>query len=147
MKIVIAGASGFVGRQLLKVLNTDYEVIGLSRRTRKSVDGVQWVQCDLFSLLDIEKNLMGADVAIYLVHSMLPSASLSQGTFYDFDLIMADNLVRAAMTHKLKHIIYLGGMIPAVSELSWHLRSRLEVEETFRKSPIKTTVINFSYRR
>ena len=139
MKIVIAGASGFVGRQLLKVLNTDYEVIGLSRRTRKSVDGVQWVQCDLFSLLDIEKNLMGADVAIYLVHSMLPSARLTQGSFRDFDMILADNFSRAAKSANVKHIIYLSGIIPPDALLSEHLQSRLEVENILKSSGIPTT--------
>jgi uncharacterized protein YbjT (DUF2867 family) len=139
MKIVIAGASGFVGRQLLKVLNTNYEIIGLSRRTRKSVDGVQWVQCDLFSLLDIEKNLMGADVAIYLVHSMLPSARLTQGSFRDFDLILADNFARAAKSANVKHIIYLSGIIPPDAILSEHLQSRLEVENILKSSGIPTT--------
>lgn len=139
MKIVIAGASGFVGRQLLKVLNTDYEVIGLSRRTRKSIDGVQWVQCDLFSLLDIEKNLMGADVAIYLVHSMLPSARLTQGSFRDFDMILSDNFARAAKSANVKHIIYLSGIIPPDAILSEHLQSRLEVENILKSSGIPTT--------
>ena len=31
MKIVIAGASGFVGKQLLNVLCKDHEVVALSR--------------------------------------------------------------------------------------------------------------------
>lgn len=83
----------------------------------------------------------GCETAYYLVHSMLPSASLSQGTFYDFDLIMADNFIRAASDHKLKHIIYLGGMIPEGEDLSWHLRSRLEVETTLRHTDIKTTAL------
>ena len=139
MKIVIAGASGFVGRQLLKVLNTNYEVVGLSRRTRQSVDGVQWVQCDLFSLLDIEKNLMGADVAIYLVHSMLPSARLTQGSFRDFDMILADNFAKAAKSAKVKHIIYLSGIIPPDALLSEHLQSRLEVENILKSSGVPTT--------
>ncbi len=38
-------------------------------------------------------------------------------------------------------MIYLGGMIPPFSELSWHLRSRLEVETTFRHSGIKATAL------
>ena len=139
MKIAIAGASGFVGRNLLKVLNTDYDVVGLSRRARKSVDGVQWVQCDLFSLLDIEKNLMGADVAIYLVHSMLQSARLTQGSFRDFDMILADNFSRAAKSANIKHIIYLSGIIPPDALLSEHLQSRLEVENILKSSGIPTT--------
>jgi uncharacterized protein YbjT (DUF2867 family) len=143
-KILIAGASGFIGRALIDRLlqQEDIEIIALSRGNRDSHDPrVTWRKCDLFSLKDITDGMAGCDEAYYLVHSMLPSASLSQGTFYDFDLLMADNFIRAGRTHKLKHIIYLGGMIPTNEELSWHLRSRLEVEQTFRNSSIKTTVL------
>jgi uncharacterized protein YbjT (DUF2867 family) len=143
-KILIAGASGFIGRALIDRLLKDPElnIVALSRSKRESLDArVQWKECDLFSLKDISEAMVGCDEAYYLVHSMLPSASLSQGTFYDFDLIMADNFIRAGTKLGLKHIIYLGGMIPPHEDLSWHLRSRLEVEETFRASSIKTTVL------
>ena len=143
-KILIAGASGFIGHALIDKLleENDVEIVGLSRNEKTSHHPrLTWKKCDLFSLKDISDVMEGCETAYYLVHSMLPSASLSQGAFYDFDLIMADNFVRASVEHKLKHIIYLGGMIPIVDELSWHLRSRLEVEETFRKSRIKTSVL------
>lgn len=141
MRIVVGGASGFVGKQLLNVLKKEHEVVGLSRRTRKDEDGVQWVQCDLFSLLDIEKNLNGADVAIYLIHSMLPSARLTQGSFRDFDMILADNFARAAKLACVKHIIYLSGIIPPDALLSEHLQSRLEVENILKASGIPTTCL------
>ena len=143
-KILIAGASGFIGHALIDYLLQDEEneIVGLSRSLKTSHHPrLTWKKCDLFSLKDISDAMVGCEAAYYLVHSMLPSASLSQGTFYDFDLIMADNFVRSAVTHKLKHIIYLGGMIPVNEELSWHLKSRLEVEETFRHSSVKTTVL------
>lgn len=139
MKIVIAGASGFVGKKLLDVLGDQHEVIGLSRRARAEEGNVKWVQCDLFSLLDIERTLSGADVAVYLVHSMLPSARLTQGSFRDFDMIIADNFARAAQQAKVKHIIYLSGIIPPDAILSEHLQSRLEVENILKSSGIPTT--------
>jgi uncharacterized protein YbjT (DUF2867 family) len=72
---------------------------------------------------------------------MLPSASLSQGTFYDFDLILADNFARAAKQSEIKHIIYLGGMIPKTDQLSWHLKSRFEVEQTLTRSGLCVTTL------
>ena len=143
-KILIAGASGFIGSALIERLlkHEDVEIVALSRGQRSSSHPrLIWKKCDLFSFRDIADSMEGCVEAYYLVHSMLPSASLSQGTFYDFDLIMADNFVRAGLKHKLEHIIYLGGMIPQGIELSWHLRSREEVEKTFHYSSIKTTVL------
>jgi uncharacterized protein YbjT (DUF2867 family) len=143
-KILIAGGSGFIGLALIESLLADQnnEIVALSRGARTSHHPrLSWKKCDLYSLKDISDAMRGCEVAYYLVHSMLPSASLSQGTFYDFDLIMADNFIRAAHSQNLQHIIYLGGMIPEGEELSWHLKSRLEVEETFVHSRIKTSVL------
>ncbi len=97
-----------------------------------------------FSLLDAEKGLQDVDIAIYLVHSMRPSAQLVQGTFDDFDLILADNFVRAAEKCQVKQIIYLGGMRTeekSEEDLPLYLRSRLEVESIFCKSVIPSTVL------
>ncbi|KYG66401.1 hypothetical protein AZI86_04945 [Bdellovibrio bacteriovorus] len=142
MKIAIAGASGFVGKNLVKELEKNHEIIGLSRAKKADTNHIQWRDCDLFSMLDAEKGLAGCDVAIYLVHSMRPSAHLTQGTFDDFDLIVADNFVRAAEACGIKQIIFLGGMRPEdKSQESKHLRSRWEVEQVFRKSKVPSTIL------
>lgn len=143
-KILIAGASGFIGQALIKELleKTDYHIVGMSRYVRESDHArLQWKKADLFSLKDIMNAMEGCSEAIYLVHSMLPSATLAQGEFYDYDLIMADNFRRASDKLALKHIIYLGGMIPHTEELSWHLKSRFEVEETLRSGSAVVTAL------
>ncbi|MEI6832366.1 MAG: NAD-dependent epimerase/dehydratase family protein [bacterium] len=127
LKVAIAGASGFVGRALIEKLRGEYDLIALSRGSTRTEDGIEWRQCDLFNLKQAEQGLAGADMAIYLVHSMLPSAKLTQGSFADLDLLIADNFARAAKKAKVQKIIYLGGIIPQ-EELSPHLASRLEVE-------------------
>ncbi len=143
-KILVSGASGFIGKAVVRMLldETDHEVVALSRYERTSDHPrLTWKRCDLFSLKDLSEAMVGVDYAFYLVHSMLPSASLSQGTFYDFDLLLADNFRRAAEMFKVRHIIYLGGMIPESDHLSWHLKSRLEVEQTLRASSIPVTAL------
>ncbi|MFL5320671.1 MAG: NAD(P)H-binding protein [Myxococcaceae bacterium] len=151
LKIVVAGASGFVGRALVEKLARTHEVIGLTRSkhlpppsSSPGVPGLRWMSCELFSLLQVEEALAGADVAFYLVHSMLPHAHLVQGSFADFDLILADNFARAAKQLGVKHVIYLGGLVPEGGELSPHLRSRLEVEETFRARGLPFTAVRAS---
>src|SRR5690606_15038482 len=103
-----------------------------------------WRACDLYSLLQAEQALAGADYAFYLVHSMMPMASLTQGSFEDIDLILADNFARAASKAGVKQIIYLGGIIPSGTLLSRHLRSRLEVEQTLAAHGVPVTRIRAS---
>lgn len=146
MKIAVAGASGFVGKNLIKVLQKEshYQIIGLSRSPRKSTDEILWRQCDLFSLLETEEALQDVDVAIYLVHSMLPSAHLSQGHFWDFDLVLADNFARACKKNGVQQILYLGGIVPDVNRLSRHLASRLETEVALSSYDVPLTALRAS---
>ncbi len=143
-KVAVAGASGYIGSCLIQALLPHYDVIALSRSPQADSPGVEWRYCDLFSLLQAEMGLQGADYAFYLVHSMLPSAHLSQGHFADMDLILADNFARACQQTGVAHIVYLGGIIPEFGDLSSHLRSRLEVEQTLADYRVPVTSIRAS---
>lgn len=131
-KVVIAGATGYVGNPLARRLAADgHRVVGLARNARPRFEsGLEWRPCDLFSLIECERALEGADTAYYLVHSMLPSAHLTQGAFEDMDLVLADNFARAAARGGVRQIVYLGALAPGSAEPSRHIRSRLEVERT-----------------
>lgn len=83
--------------------------------------GVRWERCDLFSLRETTAALAGAHYAVYLVHSMMPSARLTQGSFADIDLLLADNFARAAERAGVRQIVYLGGLAAAGLPLSEHL--------------------------
>lgn len=128
--VVIAGARGFVGQALIELLKDEYRIIGLSRRSLEDEEHIEWRECDLFSRQETLEALKGADYGIYLVHSMLPSARLTQGKFEDMDLICADNFARAAAANDVEHIVYLGGIFPESAKVSRHLESRYEVERT-----------------
>ena len=145
VSIVIAGASGYVGKALIpELLNLypDAEITALSRSSGRSQDArVTWKACDLFSLKELEASLpTKVDLAFYLVHSMGPTAAMDQGSFADYDLLLADNFVRSLRAYSPRRLIYLGGLIPSHRPLSLHLQSRLEVEQVFVDSQIPTTV-------
>jgi len=147
LRVAVAGATGFVGRSLLPALAERSEVVALARSERRGAgDGAAaWRRCDLFSLRQTEAALAGADVAVYLVHSMLPSARLTQGRFEDLDLLLADNFGRAAAGAGVRRIVYLGGLVPQGPEgrerLSPHLASRLEVEAALGAHGVPVTAV------
>lgn len=143
-RVAIAGASGFVGHHLCESLRTSHTLIGLSRKARPADPHSaisEWRKVNLFSLLEAENTLVGMDYAVYLVHSMLPSARLTQGSFEDIDLIAADNFARAAQKAGVKQIVYLGGLVPDKEKLSKHLASRLEVEKTLGSHQVPVTAL------
>lgn len=131
-RIAIAGGSGFAGKALaVELLRRGHAVRILARSVADSGAGepLETRQCDVFSLKQVEDGLQGCSIAVYLIHSMLPNNRLTQGTFQDLDLIVADNFARACRETAIKRIVYLGGLVPA-GDLSLHLKSRLEVERT-----------------
>jgi uncharacterized protein YbjT (DUF2867 family) len=143
-KIAVTGATGFIGKNLIHYLleNTDSDIVALSRNEFTSENQrLETRKVDLYSLLECEKALLGCDVAIYLVHSMSPSSRLAQGHFEDFDFILADNFAKAAVKCNIQHIIYVSGIIPDVKDLSIHLKSRLEVEETLAQHSTPVTTL------
>lgn len=150
MRIAIAGATGFIGRNLLHNLRGDlsFELVALSRRLDPMMhnslkDNILWRKCDGFNFQEVIESTINCDILIYLIHSMHPTATLVQGRFEDFDAIVADNFARAVSINKIKHIIYLGGLIPQIapSQLSTHLHSRLEVESILKQYQNSLTTI------
>lgn len=93
-------------------------------------------------MLELEQALpRQVDLAYYLVHSMSPTAHLDQGSFADYDLILADNFARVIRDRTLQQVVYLSGLQPPEGEpLSPHLESRKEVESIFLNHKLPTTI-------
>lgn len=148
--VVIAGATGFVGTAVREALADDYDVVALSRspvRARLNDEANEdevWRHCDLFSPYDIKERLKGADFAIYLVHSMLPSSRLTQAEVADLDLLLADNFARAAEEQGVKQILTIGGLVPEGiprEELPARIRARLDVQSTLASTSVPLTTL------
>ena len=63
-KILVSGASGFIGKAVIKMLleETDHEIVALSRYERVSDHArLTWKRCDLFSLKDLSEAMVGVD--------------------------------------------------------------------------------------
>ena len=114
--VAIAGATGFVGTAIRNSLLEQFTVRGLTRSAYKlshpdSNDPVQWVHCNAYSASSVEQALKGVDYLVYLIHSMVPSSRLTQASFQDLDLLLADNFAQGAKAAGLKQILYVLSLI------------------------------------
>ncbi len=133
-RILLTGATGYVGGRLLTVLEqAGHHVRCLARRPEclrpKVGAGTEVVQGDLLDQASLASALAGMDVACYLVHSMGAA-----GGFEAHDRQAARQFAEAARTAGVRRIIYLGGLGDSRQALSPHLRSRHEVGEILRDS-------------
>jgi len=131
MKILVTGATGYIGKRLIPLLvNEGHDVVCAVRdklRVNKNYleeEHIEIVEADFLnptSLLNIPKDI---DVVYYLIHSMSNASK-------DFELLetqCAINFKAYFETTQVKQVIYLSG-ITNEEILSKHLQSRKNVEE------------------
>ena len=135
-RVLVAGASGFVGRRLCPALaEAGYDVVAMTRRP-DGYDGVgDAVYGDVHDPETLSAALEGVDAAYYLVHS------LDSRDFERLDAEAARSFGRAAADVGVKRIVYLGGLGKETDKLSAHLRSRREVEELLGEAGVPVTTL------
>ena len=131
MRVLLTGATGYIGGRLLRSLEAgDAPLRCLARRPHEVVvtrPTTEIVQGDCLDEPSLARALDGVDIAYYLVHSMGAGKR-----FAELDSRAAGNFGRAAARAGVRRIVYLGGLADDVRSLSTHLRSRAETGEALR---------------
>jgi uncharacterized protein YbjT (DUF2867 family) len=136
MKILVAGSTGFVGRQLCPaLLDAGHEVVAMTRHP-ESYRGVgEPVGGDVADPGSLSAALQGCTAAYYLVHR------LGERDFARADAAAATAFGQAAAKADVNRIVYLGGLGNGADDLSEHLRSRREVEGLLGQAGVPVTVL------
>lgn len=137
-RVLVTGASGFIGRRLVRALvAAGVPVRCLVRRPVVLPGGVETVIGDLLEPLTLPPALAGVHTVYYLVHSMAGG----RAEFVHRDREAAENLRRAAERAGVRRVIYLGGLGETGAGLSGHLASRLEVAGILKRGSYATTFL------
>lgn len=143
MKVLITGATGYIGSKLLEQLVASGHAVVACKRCesklplpQKMRSKVEEIQIDLLDPKSLQAIPSDIQAAYYLVHSMKGSAS----GFADLERQCAENFISAIKNTSAKQIIFLSGLSedPTVSE---HLTSRRQVEHILKTSKIPVTIL------
>lgn len=143
MKILLTGATGYIGQRLLPVLlEHGHEVVCAVRDQSRFDKGrygmsnnLSVIEVDLLDTATLNKIPDDIDAAYYLVHSM--SAA---GEFSTSEETSARNFIQALDRTQARQCIYLGGIVND-EKLSPHLLSRKKVEEVLASSKVPLTAL------
>ncbi len=144
MKVLLTGATGYIGKRLLpSLIEKGYEVICCVRDKKRfpsegvfSDPAIRLFEVDFLKPAFLPDELKDIDAAYYLIHSM--SSGISD--FEKLESEAAQNFSKMLKETSAKQIIYLSG-ITNENKLSRHLSSRKNVEEILKQGSIPVTTI------
>jgi len=143
MKILLTGATGYIGKRLLPLLVAqNHDIICCVRdknrfycpeefRKNVTVIEVDFLEPETLNAIPID-----IDAAYYLIHSM----SGSDNNYDELEKISAENFVYSIDKTNAKQVIYLSGIVNDKS-LSKHLASRKKVEDVLNSGKFAMTTL------
>lgn len=138
--VLVTGANGYIGGCLVpRLLDQGYRVRCLTRNpaeleNRSWYSQVEILQGDIITSETVDKALEGIAASYYLVHNMT-----SGNKYPEQDFIAATNFGSAAGKAGVEHIIYLGGLADPETDISRHMRSRLQTGDRLRQGGVPVT--------
>lgn len=142
MKILLAGASGYIGKRILPILlEKGHTVVCCVRdknrffAAKEDLPNLEIIEVDFLEKETLTKIPKDLDGAYYLLHSMAASSEYEK-----MEMQCATNFKEVLSETEAKHVIYLTGIINE-SSLSKHLKSRKAVEEELSKGKYNFTAL------
>ena len=123
-KILVTGASGYVGGRLVRHLLSQDFTVRVMVRDKNKISGQPWFdrveisQGNANDFQAVRSALTGIHTAFYLLHSINLGSN-----FDELEAEMARNFAKAAEEAGVSQIVYLGG-IANDKQISQHLQSR-----------------------
>ncbi|WP_068472817.1 SDR family oxidoreductase [Saccharicrinis aurantiacus] len=140
MKILLTGATGYIGKRILPVLvNQGHQVVCCVRDMKRFTpiaslkSKIEIIEVDLLNPHSLNNIPLDIDCAFYLVHSMSAAKN-----YAELEIKSARNFTNAINNTKAKQVIYLSGIIND-KNLSPHLQSRKNVELELGKGKFALT--------
>ena len=143
MKILLTGATGYIGKRLLPILATQgHDIICCVRDKNRFyvplelIKKIEVIEVDFLKEETLNNIPNDIDAAYYLIHSMSSSAD----NYDELEQASAENFVSKINTTNAKQVIYLSGIVNDKS-LSKHLSSRKNVENILNSGTFAITTL------
>ena len=142
MKILLTGATGYVGKRLLPhLVESGYDVICCVRDKNRFnppetlLDHIETIEVDFLNMESLSAIPKDIKAAYYLMHSMSATSD-----YEEMERQTAQNFALAMQETQVEQVIYLSGIINEES-LSKHLSSRKVVEQTLEEGNYSLTTL------
>lgn len=105
MNIFITGASGFIGRYLIKeLIDQGYQITGLSREAQPSQEGIDFITGDITKPESFSSALKNMDMVFHNAAYAMDWGK--KNDFYEINVKGTKNVAEACREHGIQHLIY-----------------------------------------
>ena len=143
IRIVVVGASGFVGKNLRKFLHElNLDVLAISRKNfRKYVSEVKIISTNLLEP-KLQSKLKNYDA---LVHLIGIGRQTPKSTFEEINLNLTKDVIKICKNVGIKKIIFISGLGVSRSNKSDYFVSKYKAEREIINSGLDYTIFRASY--
>ena len=143
MRVLITGATGFVGRAVCEaVVREGHSVRRMARGSRSQSleaqnDGMDWVRGSVLCPNDLRQGMQGCDAVIHLVGII---GEIGDQTFERVHLEGTRQVLEAALTSGVRRIVHMSALGTRPEAVSRYHQTKWAAEEAVRSSGLDWTV-------
>ena len=142
-KVVVTGASGFVGKNVRKFLyKNKVNVLGISRKNFVKYPTETKIQAKNLLEQQLQKKLKNYDALVHLIGIGIES---SGSTFEEFNVNLTKIAIKLCKKSGIKKIIYISGLGVSRDSTSSYFASKYKAEQEIISSGLDYTIFRASY--
>ena len=142
-RVVVTGASGFVGKNVRKFLyKNKVNVLGISRKNFVKYPTETKIQAKNLLEQQLQKKLKNYDALVHLIGIGIES---SGSTFEEINVNLTKNAIKLCKKSGIKKIIYISGLGVSRDSTSSYFASKYKAEQEIISSGLDYTIFRASY--
>lgn len=137
-KILVTGATGFIGSKLIPKLIKNYQVICFVRKT-DDIEGIkkfniQFAFGDMFDKDSLMKAVKNMGAVIHLATAHLPGKE-------EMNLLGSKNIIEACEKNKVKRVIFISSMATKRKNIDEYGKIKLKIENLIQNADLDYTIL------
>ncbi len=140
MRVLITGATGFIGHELVKKIKDTQEIACIVRKENQFLkdNKIKTIVCNLNNIDELLKKTKNFEVVIHLAGIV---NTHSKKEFYNKNVELTKNLLNVCKKNKIKKFIFISTAVVASEVQGNYSKSKIEAENLVKQSGVDYVIL------